>query len=227
MEEKSQTEELKKGIYLCHTGNEYRVLDSALDSSDHQTELVIYQSLKDDQIWVRRKKEFLGYKEIDGKNKKRFQFLREEDEDSWENKYKRALADYQNLLKQQAREKTEFVKYALSDFLQDILPVYDHLKLSLSGLREEENQNAWVQGVRHVLKQFKDLLEAKGIVEIVTVGEIFDHQTMEAIDGRGAVVKQEVMPGYLLNGKVIRPAKVIVGEELESELSKEKKDKNN
>lgn len=227
MEEKSQTEELKKGIYLCHTGNEYRVLDSALDSSDHQTELVIYQSLKDDQIWVRRKKEFLGYKEIDGKNKKRFQFLREEDEDSWENKYKRALADYQNLLKQQAREKTEFVKYALSDFLQDILPVYDHLKLSLSGLRKEENQNAWVQGVRHVLKQFKDLLEAKGIVEIVTVGEIFDHQTMEAIDGRGVVVKQEVMPGYLLNGKVIRPAKVIVGEELESELSKEKKDKNN
>lgn len=222
MEEKNSIEEPKKGVYLCHTGNEYRVLASARDSADRQKELVVYQNLQDDQIWVREKEEFLGYKEIDGKNKKRFQFLREEDEDSWENKYKRALADYQNLLKQQAREKTEFIKYALSDFLQDILPVYDHLKLSLSNLNEQEEKNPWVQGVRHVLKQFKDLLAAKGIVEIATVGEAFDHQTMEAIDGRGVVVKQEVMPGYLLHGKVIRPAKVIVGEEVESDLNKEK-----
>lgn len=233
MEEKKQAdvkpeEEPKKGVYLCHTGAEYRVLTTALDSADHKTELVVYQSLKDDQIWVRTREEFLGYKEKDGQKKKRFDFLRSEEEDAWEEKYKRALADYQNLLKQQSREKAEFVKYALSDFLQDILPVYDHLKLSLAGLSDVESQNAWVQGVRHVLKQFKDLLEARGISEIATVGQAFDHHTMEAIDGSGEIVKQEVMPGYLLNGKVIRPAKVIVGEETQRVVNNEQlNDKNN
>lgn len=130
--------------------------------------------------------------------------------ESWEHKYKRALADYHNLLKQTTRDREEFVKYAVGDFLQDILPVYDHLKMSLAGLSEEENSNAWVQGVKHVLKQFKDILEARGIEEIKTVGEKFDHNTMDAIDGAGEKVKQEVRPGYKLNGKVIRPAKVIV-----------------
>ncbi len=223
MEEKLPDEELKKGVYLCHTGNEYRVLFSALDSSNKETELVVYQSLKDDQVWVRNKNEFLGYKEVKGEKKKRFKFLREEEEESWENKYKRALADYQNLLKQQSRDKAEFVKYALTDFLQDILPVYDHLKLSLSGLSETESQNAWAQGVRHVLKQFKDLLEARGVTEIVTVGKEFDHNTMEAIDGSGEIVKQEVMPGYMLHGKVIRPAKVIVEVQPERVVNKDSK----
>jgi molecular chaperone GrpE (heat shock protein) len=130
--------------------------------------------------------------------------------ESWEHKYKRALADYQNLLKQTAKDKEEFIKYAVEDFLHDILPVYDHLKLSLKGLSEEEAQSAWVEGVKHVLKQFKEVLAARGIEEIKTEGEKFDHDLMEAMDGAGDKVKQEIMPGYKLNGKVIRPAKVIV-----------------
>jgi len=205
-------EEIKKGVYLCHTGNEYRVLFTATSTEDHETEVVVYQSLKDEKIWVRSKEEFLGFKEIDGEKKKRFEFLREEETETSEQKYLRALADYQNLLKQTAKEKQEFAKYAVGDFLQDILPVYDHLKLSLIGLSEEEGKNAWAEGVRHVLKQFKDVLTSHGIEEIKTVGEKFDHNTMDAIDGSGETVKQEVMPGYKLNGKVIRPAKVIVEE---------------
>jgi len=130
--------------------------------------------------------------------------------ETMENKYLRALADYQNLLKQTAREKEEFAKYALTDFLHNVLPVYDHLKMSMSGLSAEEGKNAWAEGVRHVLKQFKDVLAQHGIEEINTTGEKFDHNTMDALDGTGETVKQEVMPGYKLNGKVIRPAKVIV-----------------
>ena len=142
-------------------------------------------------------------------------------DESWEHKYKRALADYQNLLKQQAKEKDEFIKYALSDFLHDILPVYDYLKMSLQGLNEEENNNSWVEGVRHVLKQFRDVLVARGVEEIKTVGEDFDHDIMEAIDGRGEKVKQEVSPGYKLNGRLLRAAKVIVTEAKENKGEKE------
>jgi len=203
-------EEIKKGIYKHYKGQEYRVIDEAKDS-ETKTEVVVYQDISDEaKIWVRPKKMFLEEVEADGKKKPRFEFLREEETDSFENKYLRALADYQNLLKQTAKDREDFVKYALSDFLQDILPVYDHLKLSIAGLSEEESQNAWVVGVKHVLKQFKDILEARGIEEIKTTGEKFDHDLMEAVDGQGEKVKQEIMPGYKLHGKVIRHAKVIV-----------------
>ena len=132
--------------------------------------------------------------------------------ENFEGHYKRALADYQNLLKQAAKDKDEFVKFAVADFLQDILPVYDHLKLSLAGLSDSEKDSAWVKGVEYVLKQFKDVLTARGIEEIKTVGESFDHNLMDALDGSGDKVVKEVMPGYILNGRVIRPAKVVVGD---------------
>lgn len=206
--------EVVKGLYRCYTGNEYQVLLSALDTKDHQSELVIYRSLSDGRIWVRPKEEFLGFKEVDGQRLKRFELMsaaEEQAEESFEHQYKRALADYQNLIKQQAKEKEEFVRYALNDFLQDVLPVYDHLKLSLKGLDEKNSDNPWVEGVRHVLKQFKELLTSRGVEEIKTTGEKFDHDIMEAMGGQGELVKEELSPGYKLRGKLIRAAKVIVG----------------
>jgi len=201
---------IKKGIYRHYKGGEYRVLNEVLNSETKEP-LVVYQDIKNEKkIWARPKEMFLEEVEVDGESKPRFAYIQEEEAESWEHMHKRALADYQNLLKQTAKEKEEFVKYALTDFLYDILPVYDHLKMSLQGLSEEEANNAWVQGVKYVLKQFKDVLNARGVEEIKTVGEKFDHNTMEALDGSGENVKQEVMPGYKLNGKVIRPAKVIV-----------------
>ncbi|MFA6369940.1 MAG: nucleotide exchange factor GrpE, partial [Patescibacteria group bacterium] len=130
----------------------------------------------------------------------------------YKDKYQRSLADYQNLIKQSAQEKTEFIKYANGRLLEELLPVYDHLKLSLLNLPETEIKNAWVIGVQHVLKQFKDLLSTEGVDEIVTVNQPFDLNTMEAIEGEGDLVIKEVMPGYKLNGRLMRAAKVIVGQ---------------
>jgi len=205
-------EELKKGIYRHYKGGQYRVLNEVMDS-ETKAELVVYQDINDEaKVWARPKKMFLQEVEIKGIKKPRFEFLQVEDEnqESLEHQYKRALADYQNLLKQTVKDKADFAKYALQDFLQDLLPVYDHLKLSISGLSAEEGKSAWAIGVRHVLKQFKDILEVRGVEEIKTVGEKFDHHTMEAMDGAGETVAQEIMSGYKLNGRVIRPAKVIV-----------------
>jgi len=202
--------EIKKGIYKHYKGGQYRILNEVLNSETKEPEIV-YQDIKDEKkIWVRSKKMFLENLEIAGEKKPRFEFMNEEEIDPWEHKYLRAIADYQNLLKQTAKEKIEFVRYALSDFLHSILPVYDHLKMSLQGLSKEEINNPWAQGVSHVLKQFKEVLSSHGVEEIKTLGEKFDHDTMEALDGSGEIVKQEIMPGYKLNGKVIRPAKVIV-----------------
>jgi len=130
--------------------------------------------------------------------------------EDYKEQYLRALADYQNLVKQTQKEKEEFFRYALADFLGDILPVYDNLKISVANLTEEEQRSPWVEGVKHVLKQFKDILEARGVEEIKTIGEAFDHATMEALEGEGEAVEREVKTGYKLQGKVIFPAKVIV-----------------
>lgn len=137
---------------------------------------------------------------------------REIEREEAEQKYLRALADYQNLMRQHAAYKADFVKFALSSFLEEIFPVYDHLKMSVSSLPEEEKNSSWVAGVTYVLKQFKDVLGANGVEEIKTVGENFDYQTMDAIEGTGDKVVKEIVPGYKLNGKLIRPAKVVVGE---------------
>lgn len=202
-------EEIKKGIYRHYKGHEYRVLGEATETEGKES-VVIYQDLEDEnKIWTRPRAMFLSDVETSEGKKPRFLFLQAED-DSWENKYWRALADYHNLTKQVSKEKSEFAKYAIADFLQDILPVYDHLKLSLSGLSEEEKNNPWAQGVGHVLKQFREVLSRHGVEEIQTVGEKFDHDTMEALDGSGETVAKEVLPGYKLNCKVIRHAKVIV-----------------
>ncbi len=202
--------ELKKGLYRHYKGAEYRIISEAADSENKES-LVVYQDIKDEaKVWVRPKKMFLEKVETPEGQKNRFEFIGEDNQENGEEKYLRALADYQNLLKQTARDKQDFVKYAVSDFLQDLLPVYDHLKLSIAGLGEEESKNPWAVGVSHVLKQFKEVLSSKGVEEIKTVSEKFDHDTMEAVSGEGEIVAHEVSPGYKLNGRVIRPAKVVV-----------------
>lgn len=134
----------------------------------------------------------------------------------FEDKYKRALADYQNLMKQTAKEKIEFAVFANEQMLKEILPVYDHFKMSLE-YHNGESTDEWLQGVKHVVKQFKDVLNKIGVEEIEVKDKKFDHNLMDAISGEetedesldGQIAKQ-VKAGYKLNGKVIEPAKVVV-----------------
>lgn len=130
-----------------------------------------------------------------------------------EHNYKKALADYQNLIKRTAQEKAEYVKYANEQLIMEFVPVYDNLKISLEHIDEKDKENPWVKGIEYVIKMFADLLENNGVSEIKTVGEKFDPHKMEATDGEGEKVTKEVLAGYELNGKVIKAAKVILDSE--------------
>ena len=161
-----------------------------------------------------------GDKKHKKKEDKKIKKLQQEKEEA-EKQYQRALADYQNLLKRQAEEKEEITKYANEKLLRELLPVFDHLKISLQHVSEEED-NQWVKGVQYVIKEFREVLENNGVKEIQVEGEKFDPEYMEAVEGEGEVVSQEIKPGYTLNGKTIIPAKVKV--EKEAEQSQEGED---
>jgi molecular chaperone GrpE len=140
----------------------------------------------------------------------------------FENKYLRALADYQNLSKQHLKDKQDFAKYANEGLLMDLLPVYDHLKMSLPASPSLGGEHAvetdkWLEGVKHVLNQFKKVLSEAGVAEIATVGKKFDHNLMDAVaseetaeENQDELVAKELKAGYTLNGKVIIPARVAV-----------------
>jgi len=145
---------------------------------------------------------------------------KEEKKDKYEEleeKYKRALADFQNLLKQTAKEKEELVKYANARILEELLPVYDNLKLAVKHLKNGENNNSTEEGVKFVVKQFQEFLNSFGVKEIKTAGEKFDPERMEAVENRetdkeseDGLVAEELKAGYLLNGRTVVPARVAV-----------------
>lgn len=129
-------------------------------------------------------------------------------------KYKRALADYQNLLKQVERDKSDLVKYATAELITDFLPVYDYLKMSLA---HADVDNEWVVGVKHVLTEFKKVLDSAGVTDIITVDVKFDPHSMTAVATEETdqaeldeYVAKEVKPGYKLHDRVLVPAVVVV-----------------
>jgi molecular chaperone GrpE len=143
----------------------------------------------------------------------------EEIAEDFHDKYLRALADYQNLSKQSLRDKEDFTKYANEQLLRDILPIYDNLRLVILHTKEQADNNSWFEGMKHVAKQFKDILSGYGVEEIDFPEDKFDYATMEAVDkemvtdrSKDHKVIRVVKPGYVLHRKIIIAAKVIIGE---------------
>lgn len=130
--------------------------------------------------------------------------------------WKRALADYTNLQKEIIAKKGEWIKMSEVQILEEFLPVYEHLKMSIDNDKVKTSNDPWVEGVKYVLKQFRDILEQHGITEIETVGKKFDPQLHEAVseeqgekNNAGTVLK-EIKSGYRIGDKILRAAQVIV-----------------
>jgi len=123
-----------------------------------------------------------------------------------ENKYKRALADYQNLQKRVQDEKSEWIRSANKELLLRILTVLDTLILAY--------QHTQDKNVEVSIQQFLDVLKAEGVTKIETVGKKFDPNLMEAIAtdvGEDGSVLEELRIGFLLYDKLLRAAQVKVG----------------
>lgn len=166
-------------------------------------------TMKDDKD---EKKKIKIEEEIDDQDLKEENYvkiLREECLE-YENKYKRALADYQNLEKRVFEEKGNWVKQANKELILRFLPILDTLMLASTHVKD--------QGLKLSIQQFLDTLKNEGIEKIQTHGKEFNPHTMECIqiiDGEEGKVIEEVRAGYTLYDKVIRPAQVKVGRKSE------------
>lgn len=130
--------------------------------------------------------------------------------------WQRAQADYSNLKKEMEKKTEQLMEFANAAFMAEILPVYNHFKLAVRHIPEEQKDKDWVVGIMHIQKQFQDFLQKYNITEIKTVGEKFDHNLHEAVaheekaDFESDVIFEEVQPGYMLGDKVVNHAKVKV-----------------
>lgn len=137
--------------------------------------------------------------------------------------WKRAQADYQNLLKESERSKVEYAKYANERLLSDLLPAIDQFALALSftpdtsTLSEEEKKkwDNWLVGIKAVKTLWDQAAHNAGLTRISIDGafdpNLHDAVGTESIEGKesGSIIRV-IQDGWSLHGKVLRPAKVII-----------------
>jgi molecular chaperone GrpE len=132
------------------------------------------------------------------------------------NKYKRSLADMENLRKRTVQEKQDSLKYANFNIVGDLLVVLDDFQRAIDAFKEDESKDAtsFAEGIQMIEKQFADLLFTKYKVEKYgEEGEVFDpnlHQAMMMEEGKDKkeIVTQVFRKGYKLHDRVVRPAQV-------------------
>jgi molecular chaperone GrpE len=131
----------------------------------------------------------------------------------------RLMADFDNYRKRTTRQYEEARQFALADLVVTLLPGFDNLHRAMSAARQDAAPSsvAIVEGVSMVLRQFKEALAKVGVREVQTQGQPFDPTRHEAVDtvsvpaSEDGLIVEEVQRGYLLNERLLRPAKVIVG----------------
>lgn len=131
-------------------------------------------------------------------------------------RYLRAVADLENFRKRAVREKEEVRQFGTTAVMEDLLPILDNLTLGLAAAKQQSDGRAIAEGVALVLEQFKGTLARHGLKEVNPAGEAFDPNVHECISHQPSAevpeekVMQVVRSGFTLNGRLLRPASVVV-----------------
>lgn len=132
-------------------------------------------------------------------------------------KYLRLYAEFDNYRKRTLKERIDLTKTASADMISDLLTVMDDFDRANKSFENTSDVDALKEGVQLIYNKFKNILTQKGLEEMKSTGEIFDTEYHEAIanvpaetDDMKDKIIDEVQKGYILNGKVLRYAKVVV-----------------
>lgn len=143
--------------------------------------------------------------------------------DEMKDKYLRTLAEIDNFRKRVKKEKEDYQKYVLSEFLLDLLQVYDNLERALKAktpsekkesiltLLVSDDEKSIISGVEMIYKQFSDILKKYNVIEIEALNKPFDpnlHQALskdESPDITEPMVVEVYQKGFMYNGKLLKP----------------------
>lgn len=150
-----------------------------------------------------------------------------EERDEFKDKYLRNLAEIDNFRKRIKKEKEDYQKYILSDFLLNLLEVFDNLERALNARKPEEGETSIISGVEMIHKQLQDLLKKYEVKEVDALNKPFDpnfHQALSRVeqdDIEEPLVVEVYQKGFLYNGKLLRPALAKVAVPVEPDTKEE------
>jgi len=130
--------------------------------------------------------------------------------------WQRERANFLNYKKEETERFKDIVKYANEEFILKILPILDNFEKAEKEIPEDMKENQYLKGLLQIKIQLLDFLKNQGLKEIQSLGKKFDpnfHEVVEEVevkDKESGVVIEEVQKGYILEDKVLRPAKVKV-----------------
>jgi molecular chaperone GrpE len=131
-------------------------------------------------------------------------------------RYLRLAADFENFKRRKAQEITDLRRYESEDAALAMLPVLDNLRRAVEHAGEAGAEDYFVSGLQLVVREFETALERIGVVPVPAVGERFDPTMHDAIaaeesdDVQEDTVVAELVPGYRLHDRLLRPAIVRV-----------------
>jgi len=170
-----------------------------------------------DKIIEEKKNQGEGQEDI-GSLKAELNVLREEltaKDDSYD-KFLRLQAEFDNFKKRTVRERVEFIKFANEELMLELVGILDDFERGIKSAEQKKDFELLHQGVDMISKQLHRLLEEKGLKRIKCIGEKFnpnEHEAIEVVESASKeenTILEELQPGYVLNGRIIRPAKVKV-----------------
>jgi molecular chaperone GrpE len=133
-------------------------------------------------------------------------------------KHLRLFSEFDNFRKRTLKERLELTKTASADVILQLLPILDDFERAIKAAEEGQEKDSMTEGIKLIYNKFKSNLSAKGLEPMNCVGKEFDTDFHEAItqipspteDDKGKIL-DEIEKGYMLGGKVIRYAKVVIG----------------
>lgn len=171
----------------------------------------------DDSATVKNKKESKKSSRKKSKQSKEEEYALKVQE--LNDKYLRLYSEFDNYRRRTSKEKIDMAKTASEGLIIELLPVLDDFERAIKSSEEVENCDAVKEGINLIFNKFQGVLSKKGLTAIESTGEVFDTDFHEAItfmpspteDMKGKVI-DTTEKGYLLNEKVIRYSKVVIGQ---------------
>lgn len=131
-------------------------------------------------------------------------------------KYQRVGADYANYQKRTTKQIADTIAYEKEQIVKTLLPILDNFERTLANAASADNIDSLIKGVKIIYDQMLDTLKTHGVEQIKALDEKFDPAEHQAImqrsepDKEESIVLEEFQKGYKLNGRVVRPSRVIV-----------------